>query len=101
MKLLEKVKSSKVFKKTVAFIASASIAMSAFTINAFAADDVGGSSAGSVDYSSISSKILSGFGTVITNCIDIATSIIPLGLGFYGVGMLWDSAKKFFTKATK
>ncbi|MCX4257968.1 MAG: hypothetical protein OSJ54_13720 [Oscillospiraceae bacterium] len=100
MKLIEKIKTSKAFKKTVACIASASVAMSAFAINAFAADgDVGG--AGGVNYGDISSKILSGFGTVITNCIDIATSIIPLGLGFYGVGMLWDSAKKFFTKATK
>lgn len=98
MNFIKKIKSSKAFKKTVAAIASASLAVSTVAINAFAAE---GDSTGGVNYSDISSKILAGFGTVLTNCIDIATSIIPLGLGLYGVGMLWDSAKKFFTKATK
>lgn len=98
MNFIKKIKGSKAFKKTVATIASASLAISTVAINAFAAE---GDTAGTVNYSDISSKILAGFGTVLTNCIDIATSIIPLGLGLYGVGMLWDSAKKFFTKATK
>lgn len=99
MKFLEKVKGSKAFKKTISCIASASVAISSLAINAFAAEGAGGS--GTVNYSDISSKILAGFGTIITNCIDIATSIIPLGLGLYGVGLLWNTAKKFFTKATK
>lgn len=99
MKLIEKIKTSKAFKKTIACIASASLAMSTVAINAFASGDSGGS--GGVNYADITSKILGGFSTVIDNCIDIATSVIPLGLGLFAVGKLWDTAKKFFTKATK
>lgn len=99
MKFLEKIKGSKAFKKTVAFIASASVAISSFAINAFAADGVSGS--GGVNYSDLTTKILSGFETLINNCIDLAVSIIPLGLGLYGIGILWDNAKKFFTKTAK
>ncbi len=99
MKLIEKIKTSKAFKKTIACIASASVAISSFAINAFAAEgDVSG--AGGVNYGDVSSKILSGFSTIINNCVDIATSIIPLGLGLFAVGKMWDVAKKFFTKST-
>ena len=36
----------------------------------------------------------------IVSCIDVAVMIIPLGLGLYGLGKVWDVAKKFFTKST-
>lgn len=97
MKFLEKVKSSKVFKKTLAFIASASIAMSAFAINAFAVE---GSGSTGVDYSSISTSLISGFSEIVNQCIAMATSIVPLGLGIMGLGKMLSVAKKFFTKAT-
>lgn len=97
MKLFEKVKSSKVFKKVVAVVASASMAISAVAVNAFAAE---GDSTSGVNFSDVSTKILSGFTDVISNCVDIAVAIIPLGLGLFAVGKMWDVAKKFFTKAT-
>lgn len=97
MKLFEKIKSSKAFKKVVAVIASASMAISAVAVNSFAAE---GDTASGVNFSDVSTKILSGFTDVISNCVDIAVAIIPLGLGLFAVGKMWDVAKKFFTKAT-
>lgn len=97
MKFLDKIKSSKAFKKVVAVVASASMAISAVAVNAFAAE---GYTASGVNFSDVSTKILSGFTDVISNCVDIAVAIIPLGLGLFAVGKMWDVAKKFFTKAT-
>lgn len=97
MKFLDKIKSSKAFKKVVAVVASASMAISAVAVNAFASGD---SSTSTVNFSDVSTKILSGFTDVISNCVDIAVAIIPLGLGLFAVGKMWDVAKKFFTKAT-
>lgn len=97
MKFFEKIKSSKAFKKVIAAMASASIAMSAVAVNAFALDS---DTTSGVNFSDVSTKILSGFTGVINNCVDIAVAIIPLGLGLFAVGKMWDVAKKFFTKAT-
>lgn len=98
MKFFDKIKSSKAFKKVAAAICSASVAISALAVNAFAAE--GDSASSTVNFSDVSSKILSGFTDVISNCVDIAVAIIPLGLGLFAVGKMWDVAKKFFTKAT-
>lgn len=100
MKLISKIKSSKLFKKTVAAIASASVAVSAFAVNAFAVEGAGGGTSVSSLLSDAGTKILSSFTEVINSCIDIATSIIPMGLGLFAVGKIWDVAKKFFTKST-
>lgn len=95
MKFLAKIKSSKAFKKVVSVVVSACMAVSMVAVNAFAAEGDTG-----VNFSDVSSKILGGFTDVISNCVDIAVAIIPLGLGLFAVGKMWDVAKKFFTKAT-
>lgn len=96
MKFIDKVKSSKAFKKTIAVIASASLAMSAMAVNVFAAE--GG--ADSNMYSSLIEELKSGFTSIVTNCVTVAGAVLPIGLGILGPGKLWDVAKKFFTKAT-
>lgn len=99
MKFLEKIKGSKAFKKVIAIVCSASLAVSMVAVNAFAAE--GGSTVTSgVDYSSISSSLISGFSEIVNQCIAMATSIVPLGLGIMGLGKMLSIAKKFFTKAT-
>lgn len=100
MKLISKIKSSKLFKKTVAAIASASVAVSAFAVNAFAADGTGGGASVSTALSQLGPKITSAFTEIVNTCIDIGVSVLPLGLSIFGAIKLWDVAKKFFTKAT-
>ena len=50
MKLISKIKSSKLFKKAVAVIASTAVAVSAFAVNAFAAE---GDGSGGTDRKSV------------------------------------------------
>lgn len=101
MKLISKIKSSKLFKKTIAAIASASVAVSAFAVNAFAAEGAGGTGTSvSSALSDIGPKLLSAFSDIVTACVDIGVSVIPLGLSIFGAIKLWEVAKKFFTKAT-
>lgn len=95
--ITNKLKHSKAVRKVLSVVVSASLAVSALAVNAFAVE---GDSSGGVDYSSMITTITSGFSTIITNCVTIATAVIPLGLGIMGLGKMWDVAKKFFTKAT-
>lgn len=97
MKFIYKIKSSKAFKKTIAVIASASLAVSAMAVNVFAAE--GGGTTG-VDYASLSTTITNAFKDIVNQCIDVAVAVLPIGLGILGLGKLWDVAKKFFTKST-
>lgn len=97
MSFVGKIKSSKAFKKTIAFIATASLAVSAMAVNVFAVEGVGSSG---VDYSQISTSLVSGFTEIVNQCISMATAIIPIGLGIIGLGKMFSVAKKFFTKAT-
>ncbi len=85
-------------KKVVSAICSGALAMSVVAVSAFAEGEV---NAGSVDYGSIIESITTGFGIIITNCVTVASAVIPLGLGLLGLGKIWDVAKRFFTKTTK
>lgn len=95
--ITNKLKHSKAVRKVLSVIVSASLAVSALAVNAFAVE---GDGPAGIDYSSLISTITSGFTTVIQNCVTIAVAVIPLGLGLMGLGKMWDVAKKFFTKAT-
>lgn len=77
---------------------SAGTAVSAVVISASAES---GTNAGSVNYSDVGTKLIAGFNDIISGCVDVAVAVIPLGLGLYGLGLVWNTAKKFFTKATK
>ena len=99
MKLIGKIKSSKAFKKVVAVIASASMAISAVAVNAFAEGEGSVASVSSA-LGDIGPKLLSAFSDIVTACVDIGVSVIPLGLSIFGAIKLWEVAKKFFTKAT-
>lgn len=99
MKILEKIKGSKVFKKVCGVIASAAVAVSAVAVNAFA-EETSSSTSVSSALSEIGPKLITGFGELVSSCIDIGVSVIPLGLTIFGALKLWDVAKKFFTKAT-
>lgn len=85
------------FKTRVApAVISAGTAISAVAISASAESG----STVSIDYKSIGQTFIQGFNDVISGCIDVAVAVIPLGLGLYGIGLVWNTAKKFFTKAT-
>lgn len=77
---------------------SAGTAVSAVVISASAES---GTNAGSVDYASVGKQLIAGFNDIINGCVDVAVAVVPLGLGLYGFGLVWNTAKKFFTKATK
>lgn len=99
MKYLEKIKGSKVFKKVIAIVCSASLAVSMVAVNAFAAES-GSTGASGVDYSSMVTTITSAITEIITQIVNLATAILPLGLGVLGLMKLLELGKKFFTKAT-
>ncbi len=84
--------------KVVPAAISAGTAVSAVVISASAES---GTNAGSVNYSEVGTKLIAGFNDIISGCVDVAVAVIPLGLGLYGLGLVWNTAKKFFTKATK
>lgn len=86
---------NKVQRKALPVVASATAAISAVVVTV-SAEEAGASSS----MTSLTNAIKTGFTEVINNCIDVAVMIIPLGLGLYGLGKVWDVAKKFFTKST-
>lgn len=53
-----------------------------------------------MDYSIIQETLVIGFTDIVTNCVSVATAILPIGLGLLGMGKIWDVAKKFFAKST-
>lgn len=85
--------------KVLPAVVSAGTAISAVAISAFA--ESVSSNAGSVNYSELGTKLMAGFKDIISGCVDVAVAVIPLGLGLYGLGLVWNTAKKFFTKATR
>lgn len=84
--------------KVLPAVVSAGTAISAVAITASAES---GTNAGTVNYSEVGTKLIAGFNDIISGCVDVAVAVIPLGLGLYGLGLIWNTAKKFFTKATK
>lgn len=86
---------TKVKTRVVPAVISGATAISTMAIVASAE-----SGAGSVDYGTIKESLMSGFSDIITNCVDVAAGVLPLGLGLYGIGKAWDMAKKFFNKST-
>lgn len=86
---------NKIQSKALPVVASATAAISAVVVTV-SAEEPGASSS----MTSLTNAIKTGFTEVINNCIDVAVMIIPLGLGLYGLGKVWDVAKKFFTKST-
>lgn len=81
-------------RKALPVAMSAMTAMSGMAVTAFAAEG------GTVDYTSLSTSITDAFKTIVSNCIDIAVAVLPIGIGLIGLQKMWDVAKKFFTKAT-
>lgn len=93
---VEVVPKSKSFKtKALELCMSAILAADALAVNAFAEETT---SSSSIDYSSIGSAFKSSFVELVNECINISVSIIPVGLGLYGLGWFVKSIKKMFTK---
>lgn len=73
-------------------VMSAAMAANAVALNAFAAEGSG------VDYTSIGNALSSGLSECVTGVISVATTIIPIGVGVYGIGYCVGAVKKMFTK---
>lgn len=99
MKFIEKIKGSKAFKKTVAMIASASLAVSAMAVNVFAAES-GGTSSG-LDVSSITDSMQSSLTDLVTKAGIACAAVIGVGLSIFAGKWLVTTIKNFFTKVAK
>lgn len=77
-------------------------AIGAATAITFAAVPVSAETTGSttVDYSSIADTLKASFVEVVNNVLSIATAIVPLAAGVWGLTIMVGAAKKFFTKIT-
>lgn len=82
-------------KKVLAAICSASVAMSAVAVNAFAAE-------GDTGTSSMYSTIADTFKTGISQCVDgivlIFGAVIPVGIGIIGLYAAVGAGKRIFSK---
>lgn len=99
MKFIEKIKGSKAFKKTVAIIASASLAVSAMAVNVFASEGGGGSSG--LDVSSITDSMQSSLTDLVTKAGIACAAVIGVGLSIFAGKWLVTTIKNFFTKVAK
>lgn len=73
-------------------VMSAAMAANAVALNAFAAEGSG------VNYSEIGTALTSGLSECVTGIVSVASTIIPLGVGIYGIGFCVKSVKNMFTK---
>ena len=64
-----------------------------------AAEETVPSGSTSFDYSSILKSLQSGFIEIVNNCISLATAIIPVCVGMWGISLMIGWTKKFFNKA--
>lgn len=83
-------------KKALPVMASASMAMSAVAVNAFAAD---GSSSTSL-YSTIADSFKSGMSDCAQDIALIFAAVLPLGIGIVGMYAAFGAGKKIFMKLT-
>ncbi len=51
-----------------------------------------------MDYTSVIDALVNGFKDIVANCVNIAASIIPIGLGIIGLSKVFSVAKSFFNK---
>lgn len=54
----------------------------------------------SVDYTSVGTALKTGFTEIVSQCVSLATDILPIGLGILGLSKVFAVAKNFFNKAT-
>ena len=52
-----------------------------------------------MDYTSVIDALVNGFKDIVANCVDVAASIIPIGLGIIGLSKVFSVAKSFFNKS--
>ena len=99
MNFITKVKenSKKLGKKVLAAICSASIAVSAIAVNAFAAE--GGSNG--LDVSSITESMQSSLTDLVTKAGVACAAVIGVGLSIFAGKWLVTTIKNFFTKVAK
>lgn len=75
-------------------------AIGAATAISLAAVPVSAEGESTVDYSSIADTLKASFVEVVNNVLSIATAIVPLAAGVWGLTIMVGAAKKFFTKIT-
>lgn len=90
------VKGLKLSKRLLAGFFSFCLTASMFVVQAFAADDSGSG----VDYSGIGDALKSGLSTCVTNCVTVASTLIPIGVGLWGLSLMISFVKKFIVKLT-
>ena len=52
-----------------------------------------------MDYTSVIDSLVNGFKDIVANCVNVASSIIPIGLGIIGLSKVFSVAKSFFNKS--
>lgn len=99
MQVIEKVKSlgRKAADKAVIAAGSAAVAANALAVTAFASGTGGNTS---TDMSSITSVLETGFTQMVQNVMSVATAVVPIGLGVFGLGFIVKKAKQLFSKVT-
>ena len=87
----------KVSKKALAALCSASLAMSAMAVNAFAAESTGTSDVSSM-YDTIANAFKDGITAASNGIVLIFGAIIPIGIGIIGLYSALGAGKRIFKK---
>lgn len=97
MQVIEKAKifGRKAADKAAIAAGSAAVAANALAVTAFAVDPPS-----STDMSSITSVLETGFTQMVQNVMSVATAVVPIGLGVFGLGFIVKKAKQLFSKVT-
>ena len=95
--MVVKTNGGKVSKKVLGAVCSASLAMSAMAVNAFAAD-TGGSDPASTMYQTLADAFSTGITGAANGIAVIFAAILPVGVGIIGMYAALGAGKRLFKK---
>ena len=52
------------------------------------------------DYTAITSAITTSFGSIVTNCTTVLTTVLPVGLGIFSMYVIIAFSKRIFKQIT-
>lgn len=81
-------------------VIGAATALTVCAVPASAEETVPNNTVSGVDWSSIINTLQGAFTEIINNVVTLATAIIPIGAGVWGLSLIIGYAKSFFKKVT-
>lgn len=52
-----------------------------------------------MEMNTLTEALIEGYKDIVTQCVEVATSVIPIGMGLLGLSKVFSVAKSFFSKS--